>query len=325
MMVSLKELREHVRVARTTSGATEKGIIAFLLLTAIFASLSVLARYLNTDFTILQQVYLRVLAAFFLALVVFRKHLSWTRIANTSFREWLVIIFRGFAIYGIGVTFISKAATMTLIGNVAFISALPFVPMLGFMFLKEKITWWKIIFILGSILGVALLSIRNIHDLFSWGVGDIYAILATFGFSVGYVTRRWHNDTLNNREITTLTFIFGIGSTALLSLILGEGVPKLDNSLVIWLAIVFGGVLNVANLLLINYGFQHVDAVRGGNLLTLESVWGLLFGLLFFHEWPTWRGLLGGICIIICVIGMNLYNYWGEAKIASIQDDSHLQ
>jgi drug/metabolite transporter (DMT)-like permease len=63
-----------------------------------------------------------------------------------------------------------------------------------------------------------------------------------------------------------------------------------------------------------------VDAVRGGNLLNLESAWGLLFGLIFYGEWPSWRGLLGGVLIVGSVLGLNLYARRAEAKLALLKD-----
>lgn len=287
---------------------TQKGIAALVLCTAIFASLSVVARYLNTDFTILQQVYLRVFAALLIALVVFRKYLRWDIIAKLPAREWAVIAFRGLVGYGIGVTLISQAATMTLLGNVSFIAALPFVPLLGFLFLKEKVTWWKLLFVTASLLGVMLLSVHDWQNLLSWGTGELLAIIASLAFAIGYVTRRWHAKILNNQEITTLTFVCGTAFLMVFSLVLGEGLPKLDVSWGVWLTVILGGVFNVANLFFVNYGFEHVDAVRAGNLLNLESAWGLLFGFLLYQEWPTWLGLLGGIIIVASVVGMNWYS-----------------
>jgi len=300
----------------------ERGILALIALTAMFAMLSVLARLLGGGFTVTQQVYLRVFVALLLALVVFRRQLRWHKLRALPLREWLLVAFRAFVTYGIGVTFISKAANTTLIGHVSFIAALPFVPLLGFLVLKEKVTWWKVMFVVGSLLGVSLMAVNNPHDLLSWNKGDLMAIIATLGFAVGYISRRWQSDALNNHEITTLMFVFGCGFVLLLSLVLGNGVPSFDHSWTLWLTVVAGGALNVANIFLVNYAFQHVDAVRAGNLLNLESAWGLLFGLVFFGEWPSWRGLLGGVMIVACVAGMNLYAHRDAAKLAPVEDEA---
>jgi drug/metabolite transporter (DMT)-like permease len=300
----------------------QKSIVALVALTAAFALLSVLARYLNQSFSISQQVYLRIFAALLMALVVFRRSVRWRVIRELPAREWVVIAFRGLTGYAIAVTLISKAANMTQLGHVAFIAALPFVPLLGILFLHERVRWWKVLFVSGSMLGVYLLAVKDVHHLLSWSRGDLVAIVATFAFAVSYVARRWHRPKLNNQEITMLTLFFGASMTLVLSLLLREGAPHAHQPLTIWLAVLAGGVLNVINLFLLNYSFEHLDAVRAGNLLNLESAWGLLFGLLFYHEWPSTRGLIGGIIIIASVVGMNLYSHREEAKLAPIQEES---
>ncbi len=221
-------------------------------------------------------------------------------------REWMLLFFRGLTGYAIGVTLISKAATMTLLGNVAFISALPFVPLLGFVLFHEKITKWKVGFLSLALLGVSLLSITDFRNLFHWGLGEVYAIIATGGFALSYVSRKWHTQYLNNQEITLMTFVFGTVQVFLLSLLFREGMPSLAISPLSWFVIFLGGVFNVLSLFLSNYAFEHVDAVRAGNLLNLEFIWALLFGLLLYHEWPSFWGLLGGILIVVSTIGMNV-------------------
>lgn len=288
--------------------ATRKGIIAVILLAAIIAVLSVLARFLSTDFTILQQVYLRVFIALGIAIILFHRHLRWHIIKSMPAREWGILAFRGITGYAVGVTLLSQASTMTTIGNVTFIASLPLVPLLGLLLLGEKATWWKIVFILGSFLGVMLLATKDLTNFFAWQPGDLVAILATVGTALSYIARKWHGSTLNNQEITTFMFAFGMVAVFLLSMVLGEGMPALPSSWAIWLALLAAGALNVAKLFLANYGFQHVSAVQAGNLLTLEGVWGVLLGLLIYHEWPTWQGLLGGAIIVGCVLGMNAYS-----------------
>jgi len=294
---------------------TAKGVLAIIGLTATIAMANVLARYLDTGLTVLQQVYLRVLIALVLALLIFHGSLRWKKIVKLPLKEWLLLAFRGLTGYAIGVVLITQAVTMTTIGNVTFIAALPLVPLFGMLLLGEKATWWKFMFIAGSVFGVALLATNNPSDLFAWNAGDLVAVIATVGLALNYVARKWHGPTLNNQEITTLTFVFGAGFVVLLSLAFGEGAPPLaDMSWLLWLALFAAGATSLAKLFLTNYGFQNIDAVRGGNLLTLEGAWGLLFGLLFYVEVPTWHGVIGGLVIVACVIGMNTIMRRATAK-----------
>jgi drug/metabolite transporter (DMT)-like permease len=308
--------------AKTDAG---KGVLAIVALAATVALLSVLARYLSSDFTIFQQVYLRLFVAFVLAALVFYKFVRWRVIAKISRREWAVLAFRGLAGYAIGVTLMSKAATLTTIGNVTFIAALPFVPMLGFILLKEKVTWWKLVFLGSALAGAFLLSVRSFSDVFAFNPGDGLAAVAAVGMALSYIGRRWQSGVLNNQEITVLMILFGFGFVLLASLFAGQGAPPLAiSSHMVWLALVAAGALSAVKLFLANYGFQRVEMVRAGNLLTVEGVWGVLFGLLFYREVPTWHGLLGGAVIIASVIGMNMYSRHAHVKAATSLDGAHV-
>jgi len=51
----------------------QKGIIAIILLALIWASMGIFSRYLNTGFTVFQQVYLRLIAAGTAGYLFFKK------------------------------------------------------------------------------------------------------------------------------------------------------------------------------------------------------------------------------------------------------------
>ena len=71
------------------------------------------------------------------------------------------------------------------------------------------------------------------------------------------------------------------------------------------LAVIGAGSFNVINMFLTNYGFQKIKAILASNILTLESVFAVILGFIFYKEIPIAKELLGGIVIILSVIGMN--------------------
>ena len=90
------------------------------------------------------------------------------------------------------------------------------------------------------------------------------------------------------------------------SIIIGEGLPSTDQfSWSIILALLGGAVFNVINLLLTNYGFRHVKASVAGNILTLEVVFALIYGIFLFQEMPVMREILGGLVILTSVYFVN--------------------
>lgn len=283
----------------------QKGVLALIVLSLVFASMGLFARYLSTGFVLLQQVYLRVLAAFFLGLFFFRSDLDFSKLKKISLKEWGLLLFRSASMYVFGVTLFTQAIIMTKYSNVSFIGAIPMTALLGALLLKEKLTVRKLLLISTAFVGVVLIAVKDYTHLFVWGQGEVIALIATFAFSLSYVTRRWHTSLLNNKEITELTFFLSFLMLFATSLVNGEGVPVSGWHIGLVLAVLGAGLFNVINMFLTNYGFQKVEAILASNILTLESVFAIVLGFLFYKEVPIAKELLGGIIITLSVIGMN--------------------
>jgi drug/metabolite transporter (DMT)-like permease len=283
----------------------KKGVFALVLLSFVFASMGLFARYLSTGFVLFQQVYLRVLAAFFLGLVFFKKDLNVGKLKRISKKEWGLLLFRSASSYLFGVTLFTQAIIMTKYSNVSFIGALPMVAILGALLLKEKLTFKKFLLILTAFSGVILIAVKDYFHLLVWGKGEVIALLATFVFSLSYVTRKWHSNLLNNKEITQITFFLSFIMLFVTSLIKGDGLPVSGWQIGLLLAVLGAGLFNIINMFLTNYGFQKVEAILASNILTLESVFAVILGLFFYKEVPIVKEFLGGTIIILSVIGMN--------------------
>ena len=283
----------------------QKGVLALVLLSLVFASMGLFARYLSTSFVLLQQVYLRVLAAFFLGLIFFRKDLDFGKVRRISKKEWGLLLLRSASSYLFGVTLFTQAIIMTKYSNVSFIGALPVVAVLGALLLKEKLTFKKLLLILTAFSGVILIAVKDYSHLLVWGRGEVVALLATLAFSLSYVARKWHSDLLNNKEITQVIFFLSFFMLFITSLVKGDGLPVTGWQIGLLLAVLGAGLFNVVNLFLTNYGFQKVEAILASNILTLESVFAVILGFLFYKEVPVTKELLGGVVIALSVIGMN--------------------
>lgn len=322
------------------SGA--RGVLALVVLTASFALSTVLARHLNSDFTIAQQVYLRSSAAFVVALVAFRRRIRWRAVVlRAGRREWGVVVLRALLFSVLGTTLFSKAAILTSVAVVSFIAALPLVSAIGLVLDRRSATRARVVWVLGAAAGTVLLASSTTSGATSgdssgatsgaasgaaasvtsgaaagvtstsagWNAGALIALVAMLAISAGYIGRTWHgasgpaNVPLNNPEITAL--LIGVGAVILgaFSFLDGEGVPHAQGR--VWLAVAVAGALAMLNVFLINYAFEHVDPVSAGNLLTLESVWGLIFGLVFYGQVPGLGESVGGAVIVLCAVGMN--------------------
>ncbi len=284
----------------------EKGIIALVLLAPIFPITSLFSRFLSTDFTLLQQTYLKVLFAFIVSLIVFYKKTDFNKLQQISLKEWGVVFFRATSLYLVGVGLLTEAIILTKFSNVSFIAAFPVTAVYGFIFFREKLTKGKLFFVLLGFLGVILVAVQDYSHLFSWGLGEVLALVGTLSFSLSFVARKWQSNLLNDFEITEVTLFASTIVIFLCSLIFGEGLPINGWHINSSLALFAVGVFTVLNVLLSNYGFKRVAAVVGNNLLPLETVFAIIFGFSFYKEVPQLKDIIGGIIVLFSAIGMNL-------------------
>jgi drug/metabolite transporter (DMT)-like permease len=284
-----------------------RGVIALVFLSFIFASMGVFARYLDVaEFTLFQQTYLRILGAFVLSLALFSKAIDYSKLRSLSGKQWFLIVFRAVTLYG-GILLISEAFFHAKYGNVAFAASLPLLPLFGYIFFKERFTTAKAFYTILAIIGLTLVAIKDPSSIFSWGKGELLALSAIILFDFSYIARKWQGDVLSNKEITTLMFF--VGGLILLStslFVLGEPLPSANLFSLPIIAVLFCAIaFNVLNLYLTNYGFERVEVILAGNILTLEVVFSLLIGIFLYREAFILRELLGGALIVFSVYRMN--------------------
>jgi drug/metabolite transporter (DMT)-like permease len=283
----------------------QKGVLALILLALLFASMGLFARYLATGFLLFQQVYLRMLAAFIIGYVVFRKQINMGKLRKLPLREWLIILFRAVSYSLFGIILFTQAIIIAKYSNVSFIGSLPMTAILGFILLREKFSFSKLALVLFAFAGVLLISVKDYSNILNWGKGEMLTLISTVFFSLSYIARKWQSNLLNNEELTTVNFLVAFLVVFILSILKGDGFPILSWNWGLLLAVIGAGILNVGNVFLTNYGFQKVEAVLASNILTLESFFAVVLGLLFYKEIPSAKELFGGLIITLSVIGMN--------------------
>lgn len=284
---------------------TTKGILALIIVTTMFASIGIFSRYMQTSFHLFQQTYLRMGGALLFGFIFFGNDLHITKLRKIPLKDWLLLIIRSFSNYVGGVILFTLAVFNTSLGNVSLIQALPFIAIFGIIFFKEKSTKGKVFFLLLSFLGVVILSINNIHEIFVWGKGQTLSLISAFFFSFAYISRRWQSRTLNNKEMTQIMLFFAVIFLLLGSFFFKEGLPTNGWNPTVIIALLVSAFFNVAMLFLINYGFGHVQPFLASNILTLEGFFAIILGFLIYREIPMAKDVIGGILIVIAVIGMN--------------------
>jgi len=281
-----------------------KGIISLIILAWVFATMGVFARYLGTEFQLFEQTYLRIAIALIISSLIFSYKVVWAKYLNLNKSDALILIFRAVCLY-LGVVFITEGLLNANYANASIVAVVPLMPIMAYFLLKERISWKTVGFIIFGFSGVCLMSLDGL-SFNRLGYGEMMAFISLIFFDLSYIGRKWHSNYLNNYETTIFMFFVGSIFLFITSITLGEGLPTSDQfSSYIMLALLGGAIFNVINLLLTNYGFQHVKASVAGNILTLEVVFALAYGLFLFKEIPLIREILGGIIILISVYFVN--------------------
>lgn len=185
-----------------------------------------------------------------MSLILFRNDLDFRKLHKISRREWFLLLFRAFTYYVVGVTLFSQAIILTKYSNVSFIGAIPMTAIYGFILLKEKATLAKVALIVLAFVGVLLISVRDYSNIFSWGYGEVLALISTVSYSLCLVTRKWHSNLLNNKEITQITFFLALILLFITSFFFGEGLPLAHWTWGLVIAVAGAGLFNVANMFL---------------------------------------------------------------------------
>jgi drug/metabolite transporter (DMT)-like permease len=115
-----------------------KGILALLLLTLMWAVMTIIPRYLESSFTIYQQVYLRLFIAFVMSFIIFNNKIRINLLPKLKKKDISLLFIRSLSYYPLGVVLYTHAVLSTKISNVAFIDSVPMTSLLGFLILKEK-------------------------------------------------------------------------------------------------------------------------------------------------------------------------------------------
>lgn len=279
-----------MKIIRNRSIAAELGIV---LVTMIWGSSFVVVKNATDTVPVATMIAVRFgVAAIFLSFIFFKRLKKLTR---SDIKCGLLIgleNFLAFQLQTVGVKY-------TTAGNNAFLTAVycVIVPFLYWAIKKQKPRFFHLIAAGLCMTGVGLLSIQN--D-FTMNFGDLLSVSCGLFFALQIVTI----SILTEKNDPILLCITQSAATALFALpvaLLTETIPSsLPTSSVLFL-LYLALIGTMLTTVLQNVSQKYISPSKASLIMTLESVFGTVCGIIFLHESFTPRSF-GGFALIFMAI-----------------------
>lgn len=205
-----------------------------------------------------------------------------------------VFLFLGATFQQIGIT-LTKNASKT-----GFISAtyIVFVPIFCMFFFREKIRKIIWLYLFVSLVGFFLISVK---DGFKLEVGDVFTILSALAYAgqismIGRIAKR-----VNGVYLSFVQFLICGGLSMIFMFIFDN--PKIENIIKALPAILFAAIFSgcIAFTLQI-YGQKYTPPTIASMIMSLESVFSLIFSMIILSEMLTLREFIGSGLIFLSII-----------------------
>tara|TARA_B110000261_G_scaffold7693_1_gene7838 strand:- start:117 stop:1022 length:906 start_codon:yes stop_codon:yes gene_type:complete len=202
------------------------------------------------------------------------------------------------------ITFIYSITNTSAAITLLCLAAMPFfTALLGFLFLKEKISInvWMSIFI--ATVGIIIIAFGNTEK--SSLLGLIFGMISSVGFSVFSVTLRWKKET---PKFTTVAFSGFFCFIIAATVIYNNDLPLLSTS---YNSALFSlhGTLVCIGLILYSIGSKVIPAAELTLLSLMEVVGGIFWvwvPLLGINEIPSTNTIIGGFFLFMSIIYYSL-------------------
>ena len=180
------------------------------------------------------------------------------------------------------------------------------VPFLHWFVTKQPPKVHHLICVFLCLSGVGILSLSG-----GWGMslGDVLTVLSGIPCAMNIVISSIVSKNKNVLLLTTIE-LWVVTAFAWLSVWIGKDFPARFPADAVGGIIYLGLIATALCLYMQSYGLKHAEPAIGGMLLSLESVFGVVFSVIIYHETITIR-MLAGFAVIFLAI---LLSQWDGKK-----------
>lgn len=233
-----------------------------------------------------------------------------------SFKEWFPVLLLGitnvaipFFLISWGEQSIDSAVAAILDATVPLFTIL----IAHYLLHDDKMTWPKVIGLLTGFAGVVILMSKDIGASFGSILGELAVVLACafYAGSNVFARRTTENTPGILRSVGPL-----ISATAVMWLgtFLVESPVEIPQLGITWLALLFLGVLGSGVAFIMLYYLIHeIGPTRTSMVTYLFPLGGVILGVAFLSEEPSWQLLIGATLIVVSLVVAN----WQPANAAA--------
>lgn len=226
----------------------------------------------------------------------------------SSFKEWLPLFVLGMTNIAIPFFLISWGEQVIDSGVASILDAtVPLFTILVAHFLlhDDKITTPKVLGLLMGFAGVVVLMSKDIGASASSLFGQAAVIVACIFYAASsIIARKYTEDTpAIFRSVGPLVSATGVMWLAAFFI---EAPVKVPNSSIIWIALLWLGILGSGiAFILLYYLIHEIGPTRTTMVTYLFPLGGVTLGVIFLHEALTWQVLTGATLIILSLVVAN--------------------
>lgn len=174
------------------------------------------------------------------------------------------------------------------------------IPFMHWFVTKRRPKLLHVICVFLCLIGIGILSLQGSLQM---SMGDILTVLSGVPCAVNMVISSVVcKDNDKNPLLLTTIELFVVMVCAWVCVFVSNGMPeKLYSEATI--GIVYLGIIATALCLFLqSYGLKHTEASIGGMIISLESVFGVIFSIIIYHEQLTFRMCIGFLIIFIAIL-----------------------
>jgi len=172
------------------------------------------------------------------------------------------------------------------------------VPFMHWFVTKKRPRLLHILCVFICLLGIGILSLKGGFEM---SAGDVLTVLSGVPCAVNIVISSIVCQNKNPLLLTTIE----LGVVAILAwicVVLTDTFPAAFPIETVGGIVYLGLVATALCLFLQSYGLKYAEASVGGMLLSLESVFGVIFSIIIYHEKVTLRMLIGFVLIFVAIV-----------------------